>query len=89
MVGLDGENQDIGGFGHVRIGFRGRRADFIGEMFSRGGNRISGDDFLGTDEFRLDETAGQRGGHFARAEKADGEFGCHENFVTGRLMERK
>jgi len=37
----------------------------------------------------VDETAGQRGGHFARAEKTDGEIGCHENFVAGCLVERK
>ena len=44
---------------------------------------------LGPTSSALDETAGQGRGHLARAEKADVEFGCHENFVTGRQMERK
>ena len=51
--------------------------------------RVAGHDILGADEFGVDETARQRSAHFACAQKTDGEFGCHESFVTGHLMERK
>jgi hypothetical protein len=89
LIGFDGENQNVGGFGHVLIGFRGSHSEFIGEMVSGGGDRVSRNHVLGPDQFGMDEAAGERGGHFARPEKSDGEFGCHENFVAGQLMERK
>ena len=41
---------------------------------------------LGPTSSRVDEAAGQRGGHFARAEKTDVQIGCHESFVAGRLV---
>jgi len=54
-------------------------------MFSRRVKWIAGDDFTRGDEFAADKTPGQCGGHFARAEKADVQFGdCL--FVTSRAQ---
>ena len=89
LVGFGRQNQDAGEFRDFGVGRDRFRADFGGEMFSRGVHRVAGDDFAGADEFAADEAAGERGGHFARAEKADFQWGCHESFVAGHLVERK
>jgi hypothetical protein len=58
-------------------------------MFSRGVNRVAGDDFAGAGELAANKAAGERGGHFARAEKANFQLGNHESFVAGHFVERK
>jgi hypothetical protein len=58
-------------------------------MFARGVHRVARDDFTGAGKFAANEAAGERGGHFACAEKADFQWSCHESFVAGRVVERK
>ena len=89
LVGFHGQNQDAGEFQNVGVRRGGFRAGFRGESGAGRGRHVAGDDFPGEDNFRADEAARQGGGHFARAEKADGEFGCHGNCLAGRFVRRK
>ena len=89
LVGFGRQNQNAGEFRDFGVGRNRFRTDFGSEMFTRGVHRVAGDDFAGAGEFAANEAAGERGGHFARAEKADFQWGCHESFVAGHLVERK
>ena len=71
LVGLGRQNQDVGKCHDRSVGRDRFGAGFGGEIVSRGGVRIAGHDFPGHNEFGADKTFRQRGGHFARAEKAD------------------
>ena len=89
LIRLGRQNQNVRGPGDFEIGGGGFRAGFGGEMFARGVKRVGGDDFARKNDFRLDKTFGERGGHFARAEKTDFGFGCHALFVAGGGVRRK
>ena len=56
---------------------RRRRAGFSGECSTRGFTDIAGDEPAGSDKAGTNKSPGQRSSHFTRAEKADGELGCH------------
>ena len=71
LVGFGRQNQNAGEFCDFGVGRNGFCADLGGEMFARGVRRVAGDDFTGAGKFAANEAAGERGGHFARAEKAD------------------
>jgi hypothetical protein len=71
LVGLGRQNQDVGKFGDLGVGRGGFRADFGGKMFravSKGSLAMIS---RGTTISARTKPFGERGGHFARAEKAD------------------
>ena len=71
LVGLGGQDQNIGRFCDFPVGGGDVRAGFIRKMFSRRVERISGDEFARKNHFGIHKTFGQCGGHFACAEKTD------------------
>jgi len=71
LIRLGGEDQNGRGLGGFHVGRDGLCAGLGGEAFPRGGKRVGGDDFARENNFRADKTSGERGRHFARAEKTD------------------
>ena len=58
LVGLRREDQNVRRFDDFEVGRGGGGADFGGEAFARGGERVGGDDFARNDEFGVDKTLG-------------------------------
>ena len=84
LIGFDGEHEHRGGLGHLEVRRGGFDAYLLRERGTRGFDWITGDDLTGVDEFGLNKSFGQRGRHFAGAEKTDGELGGHARIVEGR-----
>ena len=84
MIGFDGEHEHLGGLRRFEVRRRGFDAHLLRERGTRGVDGITGDDLIGVDEFGLNKSFGQRGRHFAGAEKTDGELGGHARIVEGR-----
>ncbi len=72
LVGFHGENKDVRELQNVGAGRGGFGAGFLRESGARRLRQVAGEDFFWKNNFRANEAARKRGGHFARAEKADG-----------------
>jgi hypothetical protein len=72
LIRFHGENQHVCEFQNVSVGRSGFAADFPGESLPRSVVRVASDDVFWADESGVNEAAGERGGHFARAEETDG-----------------
>jgi len=89
LIRLGRQDQNGRGGGHFQIGRKSFCSGFGGKMFACGVKRVGGEKLVCLDELGAGKTFGERGGHLARAEKADFYWCCHVDFVTGGGAKRK
>ena len=89
LIRFHGQDKDFGKLRYIWIERGGFGPGLLCERGASGVNGVAGDDLFRRDQARPNEALGQGRGHFACAQKADGEPGGHVGFVTGRLGERK
>ena len=84
LVGFDSEHEHLGGLGRLEVRSGGFNAHLLRECGTRGVDGITGDDLIGVDNFCLNKSFGQRGSHFASAEKTNAELCGHARIVEGQ-----
>ncbi|MCG3778028.1 MAG: hypothetical protein JW388_0734 [Nitrospira sp.] len=89
LVGLDGEHQHRASIGHGAIGVGHTRARLFSKCGAGCGHHIACDQLSRRNDAGANAAFGQCRGHFACAQKPDGESCCHARFVTGRTPAQK
>ena len=77
LVRLHRQNQHFGKIGHLGVGRGHPGTGLLREGRARRRHGVAGDDLFGGDQSCTYKSLRKRRGHFARAEKADGEFRSH------------
>ena len=70
LLGLDGQHDHVGPFGHLGVALHDRTPGRFGKRLGRRRHHVAADDRCGRTEPRRDQSAGQGGGHPAGSHKS-------------------